>query len=222
MTPNPVQKSSTGKNSPLKNGKRSKESTSIITVRIDEELNTEIDKAIEKIGNSKANFIRNYLNLSKYVILQNKSIRSYNDSDLIVIKKSHLRKLIVTLEEEEQIELGIKIARFINNIATIQGKSKNIEYKLDLCEHLGFFNKFIDEERYILFSKKFGPKKFVEAFVYKIINEPKFQFDPRYTTVGLSSSKSLKQKYDKEINPIETRSYSHYAFGFARLPELPE
>ena len=84
--------------------------------------------------------------MSKFIIKQKSSIKSLNDRDCIIIKRSFFRKLIDTLEEVEQMELGIKTARFINDIARLQGKIENTEYKLDLCEQLGFFPKLIDED----------------------------------------------------------------------------
>jgi hypothetical protein len=142
-----------------------------------------------------------------------------NNRDLIILKKSHARKLIEKLNEVEQMEFGIKLARFINDIATIQGTLDNIDYKLDLCEHLGFFSKLVDEENYIWFSKKFGPKKFIEAFVYKLINhEPKFEYDIKYTEEGIENNKSTRTQYNKDINP-QVRSSTHYCFEFAKIPE---
>ncbi|MFX1390801.1 MAG: hypothetical protein ACFE9Z_12125 [Promethearchaeota archaeon] len=157
--------------------------------------------------------------MSKYLVTQNNSIRSVNDRDLIIIKKNHLKKLIEGLTEVDQMEFGIKIARFINDIATIQGKLDDIEFKLDLCEHLGFFPKLVDDENYIWFSKKFGSKKFIEAFVYKLINyEPKFEYDLKYTEEAIENNKSLRAQYNKNIDPQE-RSSTHYCFEFAKIPK---
>ncbi|MFX1308597.1 MAG: hypothetical protein ACFE8C_02790 [Promethearchaeota archaeon] len=196
-----------------------KSSTVVITVRIEEDLNQNIEKIRSKLGISKADFIRKYLDMSKYLVIQNNLLKSLNNRDFILIKKSFLRKLLEGLEETEQMEMGLKSARFINDIARLQGQIDNIEYKLDLCEHLGFFPKFIDEEKYILISKKFGPRKFIEAFTYKLINhEPKFNFDMRFTEETISSQSKIRTSYEKLIQPIE-RSSSHFSFEFAKIPE---
>ena len=196
-----------------------KKPTTVITVRIEEELNQYIEKIRSKLGISKADFIRKYLDMSRYVVTQNNTIKSVNDRDLIIMKKSLLRKLIEGLNEIEQMELGVKTARFINDIATIQGNLDNIGYKLDLCEHLGFFSKLIDDENYIWFSKKFGPKKFIEAFVYKLVNyEIKYEYDTRFTEEAIDNNKSLRAQYTKNINP-QIRSSTHYCFEFAKIPE---
>ena len=177
-----------------------KKPTTVITVRIEEELNQYIEKIRSKLGISKADFIRKYLDMSRYVVTQNNTIKSVNDRDLIIMKKSLLRKLIEGLNEIEQMELGVKTARFINDIATIQGNLDNIGYKLDLCEHLGFFSKLIDDENYIWFSKKFGPKKFIEAFVYKLVNyELKYEYDTRFTEEAIDNNKSLRAQYSPHI-----------------------
>lgn len=219
MNPNPTAKSPSPRKPISDRRSKLKESTNVITVRIDEDLNHTIEKIRSKLGISKADFIRKYLDMSKYLIIQNNIIKSLNDRDFIIVKKSFHRKLIESLDEEQQIDFGVKAARFINDIARLQGQLDTIEYKLDLCEHLGFFPKFIDEENFILFSKKFGPKKFIEAFVYKLINyEPKSEYDERFLDKDIETNKSLRAQYNKIIQPLE-RSSSHFSFGFAKIPE---
>jgi len=207
-----------------KKTKESKESnsestTSVITVRIDNELNKNLDLVRSKIGLSKADLIRNYLEMSKYVRIQKSSIKSLNDRDLIMIKKSFLRKLIENSEEVKQINLGLKLSRLINDIARINNKLEDIEYKLDLCDHMGFFPKFVDEENYVLISKKFGPKKFIEAFTWQLFKQPNQKdFNPNYTTETIDNKSSIRNQYNKEIVSVE-RSSSHYSFEFAKIYE---
>jgi len=173
-----------------------------------------------KLGLSKADFIRKYLDMSKYFVIQNNAIKSLNNRDFIILKKSTFRKLLEPLDEANQMELGNKLARFINDIARLEGQIDNIDYKLDLCEHLGLFPKFIDKENYILISKKLGPRKFTEIFIYKLINyDPKDIYD--YTEEEMKSSKSLRSQYKKEIGPVD-RSSSHYSYEFAKMPEIEE
>ncbi|MFX1320615.1 MAG: ribbon-helix-helix protein, CopG family [Promethearchaeota archaeon] len=192
----------------------------VITVRIEEDLDNNIEKMRSKLGLSKADFIRKYLDMSKYFVIQNNAIKSLNNRDFIILKKSTFRKLLEPLDGAKQMELGNKLARFINDIARLEGQIDNIEYKLDLCEHLGLFPKFIDKENYILISKKLGPKKFVEVFIYKLINyDPKDIYD--YTDEEMKSSKSLRTQYKKEIGPVD-RSSSHYSYEFAKMPEIEE
>ncbi|MFW9830071.1 MAG: ribbon-helix-helix protein, CopG family, partial [Candidatus Thorarchaeota archaeon] len=49
-------------------------STNVITVRIDQKLNENLDKVRRKLGISKADLIRNYLEISKCVVKQKGSI----------------------------------------------------------------------------------------------------------------------------------------------------
>ena len=196
-----------------------KEVTSVLTVRISKELDQILEEIKDKRGITKANVIRNYLEMAKYMIIDQDSIRSIDDRDLISIKKSTFRKLLNNLGEETQMEWGVKFARFINDLARLQGQLDSIDYKLDLCMHLGFFNKFIDKENYILFSNKFGPEKFIEAFVYKIFNySPEDDYDMDFTTAGIEKDSKRKKDYLKKIGPIE-RAKSYYAYEFARLEE---
>ncbi len=195
----------------------SKKSTIVLTVRIDTELDQMITKLSRKKGLTKAAFIRNYLEMAKYLIVAQGSIRSTDDRDYVIIKRKIFKKFLESFEVQTQMEWGIKIARYINDLARLKGQLDNLEYKLDICEHLGFFNKFIDEENYLLFSNKFGPKKFVEAFVYKLINhEPKNEFDLTFTEEAIESSKKKEQEYKKKIGPVY-RTDSYYAFEFAKL-----
>ncbi len=194
-----------------------KDSSRVLTVRIDKDLDAILEEIKKNRGLTKATVIRNYLELARYAFVDQTSIRSLDDRDMIVIKRSSFRKFLESAEEEMQIEWGLKFARFINDLSRLQGQIENIDYKLDLCEHLGFFNKFIDRENYILFSDKFGPEKFIESFVYKIIHfEPKHEYDRSFTSTTIESQSKIRSKYNKEIGP-ETRAKSYYAFKFAKL-----
>jgi len=195
----------------------SKYSTDVITIRIDKRLNSHLDKMKERLGLSKADLIRNYLEISQYIIKQKNVLKSLNDRDFIVVKKSLLRKMVEKLEESEQLKLGDKLGRFINDIARINGKLDDSEYKLELCDNLGFFPKFIDEEDFLLISKKFGPKKFVEAFLWRLFNQK--ELNPDYTKEEMKGNKSLRSKYKSELKPIE-RSSSHYSYEFAKITNI--
>ncbi len=192
-----------------------KDSTSVITVRIDEELNNNIDKIRAKLGISKADLIRNYLEISRFIIKEKNSIKSLNDRDLIITKRSYLRKLIENQSEEEQIKLGNKLANFINDIARINGKLDDIQYKLDFCDSLGLFPKFIDDENYILIDKKFGPQKFVESFIWRIHNQPS-DFNIDWISSKIETQSKTRTAYNNKVQPIE-RSSSHYSFEFAKI-----
>ncbi|MFX1345017.1 MAG: ribbon-helix-helix protein, CopG family [Promethearchaeota archaeon] len=215
MSPIPTQKSTNPTKFYSNAIRKSKNSTVVITVRIDEDLNNKIEEIREKLGISKADFIRNYLEMSKSIIKQKTSIKSLNKRDLIIVKRSYLRKLIERSDESEQIKLGDKLGRFINDIGRINGKVDDISYKLDLCDSLGFFLRDVDNEGYINIIKKFGPKKFVEAFIWRLFKQEEFNL--RYTEEELKGSKSLTQQYEKEIQAVN-RSSSHYSFEFAKLP----
>jgi len=216
MSPSPSQRSATSAKLPSDNGRKSRDSTVVITVRIDEDLNNNIEEIRQKLGISKADFIRNYLEMSKSIIKQKGSIKSLNKRDLVIVKRSYLRKLIESSVEGDQINLGDKLGRFINDIATINGKIDDIHYKLDLCDSLGLFPREVDKERYVNILKKFGPKKFVEAFVWRLFKQD--EFNSRYTEEELKSSKSLTQQYEKEIQSVY-RSSSYYSFEFVKLPD---
>ncbi|MFX1258794.1 MAG: hypothetical protein ACFFAN_13115 [Promethearchaeota archaeon] len=194
-------------------------STSVITVRIDEELNNNIDKVSRKLGISKADLIRNYLDLSKYFIKQKGIIQSLNDRDLIIIKRSFLRNIIDQENEDDQIELGEKLARLINDCARIYGKLDDIDYKLDLCDNLGFFRKFIGENNHVLIDKKFGPQKFVEAFTWRLFN--KGEFNANWITSKIDDQSKIKSAYMKQVQPIEISS-SHFSFEFAKITDEEE
>jgi len=195
----------------------SKKLSKVITIRIDEELNEHLDNMKERMGISKTNLIKNYLELSKYLIKNKTAIQSLNDRDLIVVKKSFLRNLIERLEEKEQLNFGDKLARLINDIARIYGKQEDLRYKVDFCENLGFFNSFFDDNNYLLTTKKFGPKKFVEAFLWRLFK--KKELNSNYIEEEMKSNKSLRQKYRNEIKELNISS-SHYSYEFSKIPKL--
>ena len=56
--------------------------------------------------------------------------------------------------------------------------------------------KFAGKFGSILFSNKFGPEKFVESFVYKmILHDPKFVYDRSFTTAGIEGQSKIRSKY---------------------------
>ena len=191
-----------------------KTSQKVITIRIDNELNSHLDNMKSRLGISKADLIRNYLELSKCILKQKSSLKSLNNRDFIIIKRSYLRKIMTDLEEEDQIQLGDKLARFINDLSRIYGKEDDIDYKLQLCDIMGFFPYFVDNENSILIAKKFGPQKFVEAFTYRLFK--KQEYNPRFIEEELKGSKSLRDQYNKDVQP-EDKSSSHYSFKFAKV-----
>ncbi|MFW9821623.1 MAG: hypothetical protein ACFFE4_01725 [Candidatus Thorarchaeota archaeon] len=215
MGPDSVQKSSKLADSKSRKSKSITNSTVVITVRIDEELNDNLEAIKSDLGISKADIIRNYLELSKCLIKQKTSIKSLDDQDFMIILRSDLRELLENITEEEQINLGDKFARFVNAIALIKDKMDDLDFKLELCNNLGFFRKYVDDQNYLLISKKFGPKKFVEAFTWRFFKNK--QFNPRYTEDELKGSKNLTQQYNREIHPLD-RISSYYSFEFAKIP----
>jgi hypothetical protein len=160
--------------------------TSVLTIRIDKELNEHLEKMKNRLGVSKADIIRNFLELSKVLIKQKNSLKSLNDRDFIIVKRSFLRKLIVSSDESEQILLGDK------------------------------FPKFIDEDNFVLVTKKFGPTKFAEAFLFRLFNHK--EMDNDYTEENLKGNKSLTQKYKNDFKIVQ-RSESHYTFEFTKIDQ---
>ena len=194
-----------------------KKEKSVLTIRIDNDLDDIINEICERNNITKASLIRNYLELIRYVLVDKNSILSLNNNELLLLKKSVFKTIIDRFSEESQIDLGIELAQFINDLSRLEGKLDNIEFKLDLCEHYGFFQKFIDKENYILITNKFGPKKFIEAFIYKLINMgSKKDFDKDWTEEKIESSKKYKDAYNNNVEPVQ-RSADYYSFEFAKI-----
>ena len=193
-----------------------KKATKVITIRIDEELNDNLDKMNKRMGVTKTSLIKNYLELSKYLIKQKLALKSLNDRDLVVVKRSFLRNLIERLDESEQLIFGDKLGVFINDIARIYGKQENICYKVDFCDNLGFFSSILDDDNNLLVVRKLGPKKFVEAFLWRLFEQK--ELNPNYTEDEIKENKSLRQKYKSQIKELDISS-SHYSYEFAKFPE---
>ena len=100
---------------------------------------------------------------------QQEWIRFKCELSIDTVKSEQYRQELSGIREFVQIDLGIELAQFVNEQAKKDDQGENIEYRLEECEKLGLFPKNIDDENYILIPKKFGPKKFVEAFTYKLI-----------------------------------------------------
>jgi len=198
-----------------------KKEKSVLTIRINNDLDNIIDEICERKNITKASLIRNYLEMIKYFLIDQNSILSSNNNELILLKRTVFRNIISRFDEEIQIDFGIELAQFINDLSRLEGKLDDIEFKLDLCEHYGFFQKFIDKENYILISNKFGPKKFVEAFIYKLMKMGSEQdFDKGWTDEELEKSSSARKAYRQKVSPVQ-RSAEHYSFEFAKItPEI--
>jgi hypothetical protein len=196
-----------------------KKPTKVITIRIDEELNEYLDKMSKRIGITKTNMIKNYLKLSKYIIKQKSALQSLNDRDLVIIKRSFLRNLIERLDESDQLLFGDKLGVLINDIARIYGKQEDITYKVDFCDNLGFFSSIIDDDNNLLVIRKLGPKKFVEAFLWRLFEQK--ELNPNYIEEEMKGNKSLRQKYKNQVKELDISS-SHYSYEFAKVPEKTE
>jgi len=191
-----------------------KKTTKVITIRINQELNDNLDRMKDRMGINKNSLIKNYLELSKYFLKHKSTIRSLNDRDLVVVKRSFLRNLIEQLDEKKQLSSGDKIGRFINDIARIYGKQDDLEFKIDFCDNLGFFNNLLDESNQLLVEKKFGPTKFVEAFLWRLFEQK--ELNPNYNEEEMKGNKSLRQKYKNQMKQLDISS-SHYSYEFARI-----
>jgi hypothetical protein len=202
-----------------KDKNNNRKQTGVLTIRIDKELDDIINEICSRKEIKKAKFIRNYLELAKYMLINNNEIRSLNENNLIVLKRDYFKDIVKDMEEIRQIELGSRLGRFVNDVARIQKRINDIEFKLDLCQQYGFFNKFIDAGNYILFSKKFGPQRFVEAFVWQLITKgDKGDFDKTFIESEMEDNKKVRSKYNETIQPIR-RDASYYAFEFAKLEQ---
>ena len=190
-----------------------KRPSKVITIRIDEELNDNLDKMNKRLGITKTNLIKHYLGLSKYLVKQKSTLQSLNDRDLVVVKRSFLRNLIDRMDESEQLSFGDKLGVFINDIARIYGKQEDIAYKVDFCDNLGYLSSILDDDNNLLVVKKLGPKKFVEAFLWRLFEQK--ELNPNYIEEEMKGNKSLRQKYRNQIDI----SSSHYSYEFAKIPE---
>ncbi len=193
---------------------KSRKDKVVITVRIDKSLDDILNKLRVKIGLSKAELIRNYLNMVNYISLHKGSLKSLDNRNFIIFKRELLNDCLNKLSEIEQIHIGEEMARFLNDIARIKGQIDNLEFKLELCENFGYFPFFIDTERYIYITHEFGPLKFVEAFMWQLIYQEKYTF----IESEMASNKKLKSQYNKQVVCVPPRSSINYTFEFAKMP----
>ncbi len=194
-----------------------KKQSNILTVRINEDLDKILDTICDKRHLTKAVVVREYLEMAKSFLIDHNSIKSFNENTLILLKRSFFKTIMDKMDESNQIELGTELARFINDLARLQGKIDDIDYKITLCEEYGMFPKFVDKENYLLFSRQFGPNKFVEAFVWTLITKgDSGDFDKQFIETELSDSSKLTKKYEETIQPVQ-RDSSYYAFEFAKV-----
>ncbi|MFW6312158.1 MAG: hypothetical protein ACOC1K_07985, partial [Nanoarchaeota archaeon] len=143
-------------------------------------------------------------------------------NELLLLKRNYLKTLLENMDQIAQIDLGEELGRFINDLARLKGKLEDTEFKLDLCQAYGFFPKLIDNDGYILFPKQFGTKRFVEAFVWRLITMGnKGDFDRDFTEENIEDSRRTRSSYRDAIQPVR-RDATHYAFEFAKIEEEEE
>jgi predicted DNA-binding protein len=201
---------------------RSNKKNTVLTVRIKKEIDDILNAIAEKRNLTKAAVIREYLEKAKFFFMDHNSIKSLNENNLVLLKRRYFKKILSEFKEQRQIELATELARFINDLARLKGRIDDISYKLDLIEEYGFFPKFIDNEGYILIDKKFGPERFVEAFVWFLITlGDQGDFSRDFTTEEIEDSSRTRKKYMSTIQPVR-RDASHYAFEFAKIENEKE
>jgi hypothetical protein len=199
--------------------KGSREKSKVLTVRVSKDLDDILEKRSKERRLTKAAVIRDYLEFAQFYLKDADSLKSLNQNELIVLKKQFFKSILSERDERDQIELGKEMGRFINDMARLQGKVEDIPYKLELCEKYGLFPNFVDSEGYILVHKSFGPKRFVESFMWYLITmATKGDFNKEFITEEIEDSSRTKKKYEEEIQPVR-RDATHYAFEFAKIEQ---
>ena len=191
------------------------ESSIVITVRIDRDLNDVLEKRREGTGMSKAEFIRTYLEKMRFLKFLKKDIYTLEPQKALLLPKNLFQQLLNFLDDLQQARFGEELARQININANKELAEATLEDKLNLIEQLGLFPKEIDAEKYILVSKDFGPQKFVEAFMWCLFGEKEFKFFEK----DMESNKKLRSQYKNEVIFEPERYTTSYCFKFAQIPE---
>ena len=194
------------------------DSTIVLTVRIDRELNDILELRREKTGMSKAEFIRTYLEKMRYLTFLKKDIYTLEPQKALILPKNLFNQLMNFLDELQQARVGEELARQININATVENPEATLDDKLDLIEHLGLFPKNTDAEGYILISKDFGPEKFAQAFMWCLLGNQEF----RFFTKELEDNKKLRGKYKDEVVFEPEKYTTSYCFKFAKMPQEEE
>ena len=188
-----------------------------ITVRIDSDMENELKFIAENILNEKkGNVIRKFLSLSEIFAINNDgSIRGYNNRLLMILKQETIQIILSKSDEELQVEFGDEMAQYVNDICRIKGES-NLEYKLRLCNRLGWLVPFYDKNLNVQIPHEFGPEDFVKAFCYQLVHEKKMGL--KYLSKNLTSDKG-KKEFEKIFGKGENATSGHYSFTFMHLRE---
>ncbi len=192
-----------------------------ITVRIDSDMESELNFIAENILNEKkGNVIRKFLSLAEILAINNDgSIRGYNNRLLMILKKETIQRIISKVDEELQVDFGDEMARYINDICRLKGES-TLEYKLRLCNRLGWLVPFYDKNFNTQIPHDFGPEDFVKAFCYRLVNEKKMNL--KYLSTNLTSDKAAKKEFERIFGKGEKGENAisnHYSFTFMHLRE---
>jgi len=188
-----------------------------ITVRISSDLIKQLKFISEKILNDKkGSVIRNFLSLAEILAIHNDgTIRGYNNRSLMVLKQETIHNILSKLDEISQMDLGDDMALYVNDICRIKGDF-SLEYKLKLCNRLGWFLLILDSNRNIQIPHEFGPENFVKSFCYRLANEKKMPM--RFLSENISSDK-IKKEYERVFGKFENAPSDYYTFTFMHLRE---
>lgn len=188
-----------------------------ITVRISSDLEEQLKFIAEKILNDKkGSVIRNFLSLAEILAIHNDgTIRGYNNRSLMVLKQETIQNILSKLDEKSQMDLGDDMALYVNDICRIKGDF-SLEYKLKLCNRLGWFLLIFDSNRNIQIPHEFGPENFVKSFCYRLVNEKKMPM--RFLSENISSDK-IKKEYERVFGKGENAPSDYYTFTFMHLRE---
>lgn len=190
-----------------------KEDKVVLTVRIDSDLDDSINLVRDNLRISKADLIRSYLNLTNYLQIRAGEIKTSDNIDFIFLSRNIFTECINTIDELGQVKIGEKLANFVIGIARNRNEQENLDFKLDICDTLGFFPKYIDAEDYIYIVHEFGPQKFAEAFIWYLIRQEKYPF----LESDMANNKKLRSRYNEEVIVKPERSARNYTFEFAKL-----
>jgi hypothetical protein len=148
-------------------------------MRIPEYLD-EIIKVISRNNNSRPSTIaRNVLNLLNYLkVIGNMDIRSHDDQSLVIIPQSIFLSILKRIEAPPQeiweyyLDLGDRLGIYFNDQFRIGGKQQMSD-RLAIIHMSGIFSMVFDANGYALIPTVVGPLDFINAFMYRILQNNK-------------------------------------------------
>lgn len=196
------------------------------TIRIDDDLEKQLERVGDRLNLKPATVARNYLQLAKYLLVKSDlETNSYDNTPMMMLPI----EIFQTMEDlirvnrgtyEKEIDLGDKFGIVINTNCEFANITDPIE-KLKLAEGWGWF-KLSVIDNYLAIPRTFGSLNTVNALVYRIVSRGRYPFGPDDSQYFWLNDKQISDwdKKDRDrVKGIRDRNNNEFGALYANYQD---